>query len=578
MQGRSHGRRRARRLLVGGMVAAGALAATAVPAQAAVTASFSAGTLSVFGDALDNNITISRNAAGTILVNGGAVNVTGGAATVANTARIQVFGQGGNDVVTLSEVNGALPAGHLFGGAGNDTLTGGSGADQVFGQSGNDTLLGKGNGDFLFGGTENDTLTGGDADDQVLGQSGNDRMIWNPGDDTDLNEGGENEDTVEVNGGGGAEQFTTTANGTRVRFDRLNPAPFAIDIGTSENLVLNANGGDDSYSATGNLAALIKITVDGGAGADTLLGSNGIDLLIGGDGEDFVDGQQGNDVAFMGASDDTFQWDPGDGSDIVEGQSGSDEMLFNGSGGDELMTASANGGRVLFTRNLGNIVMDLDDVESIRARMLGGTDNLVVNELSGTDVVDVRGELGSTIGGTGDDGAADNVIANATNGDDVAIVSGTGPSAQVAGLPALVSVTGGVAGSDRLTVNALSGDDVVDASGLAASALLLTIDGGNGDDVLIGGDGNDTILGGDGDDVLLGGPGLDTLDGQADDNVVIQVVGGNDVSSAKVVPTKWLKSHARVNAKGNTVLKFRGEKHKLPRADLGELVRDLRVA
>ena len=122
-------------------------------------------------------------------------------------------------------------------------------------------------------------------------------MVWSPGDDTDLNEGGEATDTVEVNGGGGAEQFTTTANGTRVRFDRLNPAPFAIDIGTSENLVLKANGGEDSHTATGNLAALIKITVDGGAGNDDVGGSNGIDTLLGGDGNDFADGQQGNDVA-----------------------------------------------------------------------------------------------------------------------------------------------------------------------------------------------------------------------------------------------------------------------------------------
>jgi bacteriocin-like protein len=30
-------------------------------------------------------------------------------------------------------------------------------------------------------------------------------------------------------------------NGTRVRFDRLDPAPFSIDIGTSENLVVNAS-------------------------------------------------------------------------------------------------------------------------------------------------------------------------------------------------------------------------------------------------------------------------------------------------------------------------------------------------
>ena len=170
------------------------------------------------------------------------------------------------DTLALNETNGALPQAQIFGGTGNDTLIGGSAADFLFGQTGNDTLFGRGGFDLLFGGTETDTLTGGDGDDQVFGESGNDRMIWNPGDDTDLNEGGSETDTVEVNGGNGAEVFTTTANGTRVRFDRLDPAPFAIDIGTSENLVLNANGGDDSFSATGNLAALIQITVEGGAG------------------------------------------------------------------------------------------------------------------------------------------------------------------------------------------------------------------------------------------------------------------------------------------------------------------------
>ena len=258
--------RAVRRLLVGGAIGAGVVMAASQSASAATTATFSNGTLTVFGDNAANSIEISRNAAGAILVNGGAVAVIGGTPTVANTTLIQVFGLGGNDTITLNEANGALPRANLFGGAGNDVLTGGSGGDLLFGQAGNDTLLGQGGFDFLFGGTENDTLTGGDADDQAFGESGNDRMIWNPGDDTDLNEGGAGNDTVEVNGGGGAEVFTTTANGTRVRFDRLDPAPFAIDIGTSENLVLNANGGDDSFSATGNLAALIEITVDGGDG------------------------------------------------------------------------------------------------------------------------------------------------------------------------------------------------------------------------------------------------------------------------------------------------------------------------
>src|SRR5690242_7033913 len=110
----------------------------------AVTASFNAttGQLTALGDSLDDGITASRDAAGNILVNGGAVPVVGGSPTVANTAQIQLFGLGGNDTLTLNEANGALPAADLFGGAGNDVLTGGSGGDQLFGESGNDILNG----------------------------------------------------------------------------------------------------------------------------------------------------------------------------------------------------------------------------------------------------------------------------------------------------------------------------------------------------------------------------------------------------------------------------------------------------
>jgi len=68
-------RSRARRLLVGISLAVGLFAATAVSASAAVTATFANGTLSVFGDGANNTITISRDAAGRILVNGGAVAV-----------------------------------------------------------------------------------------------------------------------------------------------------------------------------------------------------------------------------------------------------------------------------------------------------------------------------------------------------------------------------------------------------------------------------------------------------------------------------------------------------------------------
>jgi Ca2+-binding RTX toxin-like protein len=567
-------RRAARRLLAVAVLAVGVIAGTTVSASAATTASFSgtSGVLTVFGDSANNSIVISRDAAGKILVNGGAVAVAGGTPTVANTALIQVFGQDGQDTITLSEVNGALPRATLFGGAANDTLTGGSGADQLFGQAGNDTLLGKGGGDLLFGGADNDTLTGGDADDQVFGQSGNDRMIWNPGDDTDLNEGGDATDTVEVNGGNGTEQFTTTANGTRVRFDRVNPAPFSIDIGTSENLTLNANGGDDSYSATGNLAALIDVTVDGGAGNDTILGGNGADTLLGGDGNDSVDGNQGNDFALLGAGDDSFQWDPGDGSDTVEGQDGRDTLAFNGANIAENIDVSANGSRVRLFRNVAAITMDLNDVESIVARTIGGADNVVVNDLSGTDVDDVVANVAAN--GGGDDGQPDNVIANATTGADVVSVSGNGTDVQAIGLPARVTVAGGTPGADRLTVNALAGDDVIDASGVAANSVLLTEDGGDGDDVLIGGDGNDTLLGGAGDDVLIGGLGNDTIDGGPGGNVVLDSLTANTVTAATAVGTDWVAAHTRT-VNGKTVLKVDGKKRKLPHADLLRIARDV---
>ena len=497
----------------------------------AVTATFSAtsGVLTVFGDSLDNTIAISRDAAGTILVNGGAVAITGGTATVANTSLVQAFGQSGNDTITMSETNGALPRANLFGGAGNDTLTGGSGGDMLFGQSGNDTLLGKGGFDFLFGGTENDTLTGGDADDQVFGESGNDTMIWNPGDDTDLNEGGAGSDTTVVNGGGGAEVFTTTANGTRVRFDRLDPAPFSIDMGTTEKLVVNANGGDDSFSATGNLAALIQISVDGGAGNDTILGSNGADLLLGGAGNDFVDGQQGNDTAFLGAGDDTFQWDPGDGSDTVEGQDGADTMLFNGSSGAEIFTTSANGGRVLFTRNLGNIVMDLNDVEAIDLNTLGNTDTVTVNDMSGTDLVEMNVNLAGTVGGSAGDGQADVVIVNGTNGNDVVDVVGAGTSVSVVGLSTQVNITSSEGANDSLVVNALGGDDGVTATTLPAGVIKLTVDGGAGEDTLLGSQGADVFLGGDGNDFVFGDKGNDlALMGAGDDVFQWNPGDGND--------------------------------------------------
>ena len=483
--------------------------------------------LSEFGDELDNTITTSRDAAGRILVNGGAVSVDGGQATVANTATIQVFGQGGNDTITLDESNGALPAAQLFGGAGNDVLTGGSGGDLLFGQSGNDTLLGKGGADQLFGGAGNDVLTGGDGDDQMFGEAGNDRMIWNPGDDNDLMEGGDGNDTAEVNGGNGAETFTITANGSRVRFDRVSPAPFFLDIGTTENLVVNANGGDDVITAGNGLANLIKLTIDGGAGNDTITGGDGNDTLLGGDGDDLITGGRGNDTALLGAGNDTFVWNPGDGSDVVDGQDGNDTLLFNGANINETINISANGGHARFTRDVANIVMDLDNVEQIQFNALGGADKITVNNLAATDVKQVSINLAAT--GGGGDGVADQVTVNGTGGDDQINVVAGGTSVAVTGLSAQVNISAPET-DDLLTINAGNGNDTINASGVPAGVIGLTIDGGAGNDIITGSQGADTFIGGDGNDTVVGGRGNDVaLLGNGNDTFTWNPGDGSDI-------------------------------------------------
>jgi Ca2+-binding RTX toxin-like protein len=113
--------------------------------------------------------------------------------------------------------------------------------------------------------------------------------------------GGAGDDIALVNGGNGAETFTITANGTRVRFDGVSPAPFSLDIGTTESLVLHAGAGNDTITASNGLSSLIGLTLDGGDGNDTITGGDGADQLIGGAGNDLVAGGRGNDTASLGS-------------------------------------------------------------------------------------------------------------------------------------------------------------------------------------------------------------------------------------------------------------------------------------
>ena len=267
--------------------------------------------------------------------------------------------------------------------------------------------------------------------------------------------------------------------------------------GANDSLVVNALGGDDVVEATTLPAGVIKLTIDGGAGDDQLLGSQGADVFLGGDDDDSIFGDNGNDVALMGAGDDVFRWDPGDGNDTLEGQDGTDTMLFIGANASENIDIAANGGRVRFFRDVANVTMDLDDVETIDFRALGGADNVVVGDLSGTDLTLSSIDLGGPAGGG--DGQADTVTVNGTNGADTFGASGDAGGVDVSGLTATVTILNQEQANDRLTLNALGGDDTVDAGSLAADGIQLTMNGGLGNDVTVGSEGDDLINGGDGE-------------------------------------------------------------------------------
>ena len=368
----------------------------------------------------------------------------------------------GNDRVTAKGGDDSVA-----GGTGNDVLNTGGGADTAAGDLGVDTaVLGDGGDTFVWDpGDGNDSVSGSGGADVVrfngsavaesftaslrpgggvrltrnvggvtLGAGGVEQVLLAAGAGADVVTVGDLTGTglsslavdLAVAAAGDAAADSVLVEGTSAS-DTIQAAGVSSTVQVSgttgtvnilgseaanDSLVLDALGGSDTVSG-GFLASLIRLTIDGGDGNDILIGGNGADIFVAGNGNDTVDGNGGNDTALLGDGHDVFVWDPGDGSDVVEGQDGIDTLFFNGSVGAEIFNASSNGARLLFTRNVGNIVMDADDVEGVSLNALGGTDTVTVNDLAATDVTDVDVSLG--VSGAGD-GAVDAVTLNGTVG------------------------------------------------------------------------------------------------------------------------------------------------------------------
>ena len=384
---------------------AASFAATAVPAQAAVSsASINNLTATLNLDAADDNVTVS--VVGGLLVHG---QTTGGLAsgsdwdstTAGNqtvpadgTRTVIVNGGNGNDSITVVAKNTELASSGLNGDGGDDVVTG---------PDSNDTLNG-GDGD--------DRLVAGKGDDAMNGGAGNDTLVWNQGDGSDTAIGDAGNDGSEVNGAPTlGDVFTLEPAAGGVKLKRTNLGPFTFDAVT-ERFQVNGLGGNDSVTANDGVGAATLLSVDGGTGADTINGSEGPDLILGGEandvlsgggGDDRIVGDRGTDTMNGGTGDDTLVWNNGDGSDVANGDGGRDDVEVNGAAAaGDIFTVQPNGARIKFDRtNLVPFTIDIGSSETMHANGLGGNDSITVGEVGAYEVTGAGGPGNDTLTGGG---------------------------------------------------------------------------------------------------------------------------------------------------------------------------------
>ena len=415
---------------------AASVAATAVPAHAAVSAASIDGlTATLNFDDANDNVTVSVS--GGLLVHGQAGaglasgsdwdSDTDGDQTVPadGTRTVIVNGGDGNDSITLLAKAAELASSGLNGDGGDDVING---------PDSNDTLT---------GGEGNDRLVAGKGDDLMTGGAGNDTLVWNQGDGSDRANGEAGNDVSEVNGAptlGDAFTLDPVLGGI-IKLRRTNLGQFTFDAAT-ERFEVAGLGGDDSVTANDGVGAATLLTVDGGAGADTVNGSEGADLILGGEANDVLSGGGGDDrivgdrdadALNGGPGDDTLVWNNGDGSDIANGDDGRDDVEVNGApAAGDVFTVQPNGARIRFDRtNLVPFTIDIGSSETLHANGLGGNDAITVGEVGAHEVTASGGPGNDTLttgsssemllGGSGNDtitagGGLD--VVSADEGDD----------------------------------------------------------------------------------------------------------------------------------------------------------------
>jgi Ca2+-binding RTX toxin-like protein len=394
----------------------------------------------------------------------------------------------------------------------------------------------------------NDTLTGGQTDDVLRGGPGNDVYIFKPATTAET-------DTVEEEAAAGTDRldFSSLPASVPVTIDLTNAAALAVHGSRSTARTVRTNAGMEANfeDATGGAG---DDALTGNAANNKLIGGKGNDVLMGGPGHDFLTGGPGNDTLVGGDGNDTYIFAAAPSAEIDWVH----ELAGTGTGVDLLSFAGLNASTPVW------VDLNLDSGMATHA-------NRTIHAGPGE-----AANFENVTAGAGDD----TLIGNAANNKQI---GGKGNDVLIGG-PGNDSLTGGP-GNDTLTggdgndtyifataaaaevdwVHELAGPgtgiDLLSFSGLSASTLLwvdLNLDSdmathanrtihagpgeaanfenvtaGAGNDTLIGNAANNKLIGGKGNDMLSGLGGNDNLLGGAGNDTLVGGLG-SDVLQGQV--------------------------------------------
>lgn len=303
-----------------------------------------------------------------------------------------------------------------------------------------------------------------------------------------------------------------TNNGLSVMTSTSAPS---VTFPVAAAIVIDLADGNDSLTINSiDTQSSTPISVNGGEGNDTLKAAATLTKPV------LFFGGLGNDVLAGGAAGDQLFGD--EGNDSISGGSGDDNL--DGGADDGVGSTDVN---LLY--ETANVSFELTDTSLVGV----GTDTLANLQLA-----KLTGGAGNNIF-TISDWTGGGTLTGSTGADRIVAIRDKDMTLSNS---SLVSTGFGTLTLATIETAALTGGDSNNKIRANAFSLgAVTLNGGNGDDVLVGGTKDDSLFGGAGRDLLIGGAGKDTLGGDGDDDILI---GGNssvsnNVTALNAIMAEW---------------------------------------